>query len=151
MSTAAAVIGLTYGGQDVQDLDGIFLEIIEGLGEGPTYRGTDTIVPAATGRTRRNRVKDQLIIELRGWVCGTGVDEAAMRSDFATNRKALLDLFDPTLGDQDLVAMLEDGSTATIAAMRRSPIVYSQVVPAYAGVSIELEAVEDWDHEPAGS
>jgi hypothetical protein len=46
MSNAAAVIGLTFGGSDVQNgTFGIFLEIRSGLVGGVSVRGTDTIVP----------------------------------------------------------------------------------------------------------
>lgn len=152
MTTSAAIIALTYGGQDVQDLDGIFLELVRGLAEHPSMRGMDTIVPRAEGRTRRNRVGDVLTIELRGWVRGAGMDEAAQRADFATNRLAFRTLFDPRLGDQELVATLEDGSTATISAAATERTVWNQQLPSFHYVSVELDSVApDWVITPAGS
>lgn len=73
MSNPAAVIGLTFGGTDVQQQPiGIFLELVRGFGEGPSVRGTDTVVPGLVGRIARNRVADTWRIELRGMVAGTG-------------------------------------------------------------------------------
>lgn len=150
MSTLVAPItGLTYGGTDIQVLDGIYLELVKGL-EGPSTRGVDSIVPSLAGRTRRNRKADVTDLELRGWVRGSGSDEAAQRASFAVNRLALTTLFDPTLGDQVLSATLEDGSTATINALRKTPIVLNQQVPSFAYVSIELDSVDpDWVITPA--
>lgn len=146
MTTAAAVVALTYGGQDVQDLDGIFLEIYRGLpGEHASMRGVDTVVPGRAGQTRRNRVADVRIIGLRGWIRGTGANEAAQRADYAANRLAFGALFDPTAGDQELVATLEDGSTATIDAQATERTIWNRVVPSMAYVDVELDSVDpDW-------
>ena len=144
MSSAVAVIGLTYRGTDIQVLEGIFLEIVRGLGDVPAVRGVDIVVPARAGRIVRNRVGDYLSIELLGIVGGSGADEAAQRSDFADRRAAMRALFDPTLAPGALVATLENATTATIAA-RSLNIVWDQVVPTLARVSVEMESVDpDW-------
>jgi hypothetical protein len=230
MSSPLAVIGLTFDGTDVQRSDlGIFLELVRGLGEPPEVRGVDVVIPARSGRYVRNRVADRLVIELRGYVMGTGapamapetaggadttltadaaagaavivvasngsmtagdylrigdtgeteirriapggisgttitltaplawahdsgdqvreVDSAGSsgdRANFRANAHAVRTLFDPTAEPADLVAALEDGSTATIAA-RTLNAVWDQRAPEIAAVSIELESVDpDW-------
>lgn len=78
MSNPVATIGLTYGGTDIQQNPiGIFLEIVRGLSESPSVRGTDTIVPALAGRIARNRMSDVLRIELVGLVAGSGTAATA--------------------------------------------------------------------------
>lgn len=143
MSNAAAVIGLTYGGTDLQQSDfGIFLELVSGLNEARAVRGQDLIVPGLAGRIPRNRVLDRWPIELRGWVSGgTASGETAQRSAFRTNMLAVRTLFDPTGTPDDLELALEDGSTLTITA-RPLNILSDQQVPALAAVSIELEATD---------
>jgi hypothetical protein len=145
MTNAAAVIGLTYDGTDIQQNPiGIFLEIVRGLAEGPTVRGSDTVVPGLTGRIARNRTADVWTIDLEGWVAGTGVDEDAQRSDFVTLRATLGTLFDPTRAPADLVATLEDGSTLTIVARPLPTPLWGQQVPSMAKIAYQLEAVSDW-------
>lgn len=153
MTTPVAVVGLTYDGTDVQDADlGLFLEIVKGLNETPEVRGTDTTVPGLDGRIPRNRVTDRLAIELRGMLMATGMDESAQRSDFATMRQQVRMLFDPTKMPADLVAELEDGSTATISARPLPTLLWRQGPPGYAELSVELESVDpDWVIVPAGS
>jgi hypothetical protein len=142
VTTSAAVVGLTYGGVDLQEAGfDIFLELVRGLAEQPTFRGSDSIIPGTAGRTRRSRVADVLTIELRGWVRGSGSTEALQRSDFAANRATLRALFAPSAGDQSLVATLETGQTATILAAGAGRDVWDQIVPSFATVSIELESV----------
>lgn len=143
--TAPATIGLTYRGSNIQDLDGIWLEIVRGLNEGPAVRGVDVVVPAAVGRQVRNRVADNRTLELRGWVRGVaGYDEADDLEAFATQRTTFGALFDPTLDPGALVATLEDGSTVTIDA-RTLNSVWEQVVPSFHRVSVELESVDpEW-------
>lgn len=145
MSSAVAVVGLTYRGTDIQDTDSTFLEIVRGLAEVTEVRGVDIVVPAATGRVARNRVADRLGIVLQGFVRGVaGYDEADDQAAFVTARSAFRALFDPTDDPGEIVATLEDGSTQTIDA-RTLNIVWDQVVPTFARVSVELESVDpDW-------
>jgi len=146
MTSPAAVIGLTYRGTDLQqaDLDWFF-EIVRGIGETPAVRGVDYVVPAAAGRSVRNRVADSLRIELRGWVRGSGIAEDAQRNDLKANRATIRALFDPTLDPGALVATLEDGSTQTIAARSLPTMLWDAQVPAFYRVSVELESIDpDW-------
>ena len=147
MSSSAAVIGLTFDGHDVQDLDGIFLEIVRGLNDGVRARGTDTTVPALAGRIARSRVADGFLIELRGWVRGVSTTEATDRSDFRANVANLRAWFDPTASPATLTATLEDGSTVSCSArtLPENPLFGNQRAPSFAEVSIELESVDaDW-------
>lgn len=140
MSTAVAVIGLTYRGTDIQIIDGIFLELVRGLVEVVDVRGVDLIVPSRSGQIVRNRVSHRLGVELRGWMRGSGSTEALQRSDFAANRAAFRTLFDPTLDPGPLVATLETGSTQSISA-RTLNVVVEQIVPTFVRLSVELESV----------
>jgi hypothetical protein len=147
VTNAVAVIGLTYDGTDVQQSGfGIFLEIVRGLNETPEVRGTDTVVPGRAGRIARNRVADRLPIELRGIVMGNGANEAAQRADFRTNVLALRALFSSSRVPANLVATLEDGSTATISARPLPGMLWDeQVASLFANVSVELESVDpEW-------
>jgi hypothetical protein len=148
MTSTAAVVGLTYRGTDIQDTDGIFLEIYRGLVEPVEVRGQDLIVPAFAGQIVRNRQGHRLGIGLRGWIRGVDasapIDEAGDRSDFATNRTAFRALFDRRLDPGALVATLEDGSSLTIDA-RTLNVIPDQVVPTLVYVDVELESVDpDW-------
>lgn len=170
MSNAVAVIGLTYRGTDIQEpAFGIFLEIVRGLQEVPTVRGTDVIVPGRAGRILGTRVSDVLKIELEGIVTGAGVgigvsawiadgwtdpglhgptigssdDAAGERSSYRAKAKALRALFDPTISGP-LVASLEDGTTKTINA-RTLNTIWDQPIPILARVNVQLESVDpDW-------
>lgn len=145
MTSAAATVTLTYDSQDIQDIDGIFLDLHKGgPGEIADIRGIDDIIPGLDGRTVRNRRVDKRTIELRGFVRGTGSDEAAQREDYWDNRIALAALFDPTEVN-NLVATLPGGLEYTISARTQPPFVLNQRVPSFAEVSIVLESVDpDW-------
>ncbi len=152
MTNAAAVVGLTFDGVDIQwNPMGIFLEITRGLYEGPEVRGTDTVVPSLTGRIARNRVADRWVIELQGYVAGTGSTEHLQRNHFLDLADTIRALFDPTALPATLVAYTQDGGTRTIQARTLPTIVWDQIVPAMAKVNIQLEAVEDWVVTVAGS
>lgn len=146
MSNPAAVIALTYAGTDVQQNPiGIFLEIARGLNEVAEVRGSDTVVPGLAGRVSRNRVADRRTIELRGLVAGSGATEAAQRSSFRTLVNTVRTLFSPTAAPANLVATLENGTTGTIAARTLPTLLWDQLGPSVARVSIELESVApDW-------
>jgi hypothetical protein len=140
MSTAVAAIGLTYRGVDIQDLDGIYLEIVRGVNEVVEVRGVDLVVPSRQGQIIRNRVGHRLGIELRGWIRGTGSTEDAQRDDFAANRAVFKGLFDPTLDPGPLVATLEDSSVENIDA-RTLNVMSQTIVPSFIQVSVEMESV----------
>jgi len=148
MSNAAAVIGLTFKSVDIQRADfSIFLEIGRGLNELPEVRGKDTTVPGLTGRYFRNRVADVRKILLVGYVSGaeaTTPVESELRRDFRHRVEELRALFDPTDAPGAITAALEDGGSATIDA-RPLNIVWSQIAPSLASVSVELESVDpEW-------
>jgi hypothetical protein len=152
MTNAAIAIGLTYDGTDLQDANpGWLFELVRGLNETPDVRGVDLVVPARAYRSVRNRVADQMPIELQGHVMGVGADEDAQRADFRGLVNDLRTLFDPTREPADLVATLEDGSTATISARPLPGMVWDQVVPSYGRVSIQLQGLSDWTITSAGS
>lgn len=146
MTSSVAVIALTVNGTDVQqDPMGIFLELVRGLNEPPRVRGVDTIVPGLAGRIARNRVSDGFTLELRGFVAGNGDDEAEQRADFRVLVNAFRALFDPTADPVEVVATLEDGSTATCTARALPTAVWDQVMPALARASVEMESLDaDW-------
>jgi hypothetical protein len=145
MSSAAAVIGLTFRGTDIQQEDAIFLEIVGGLMDGREVRGVDLIVPSRAGQSVRNRVASRRSIELGGWIRGVDTGgEDADRSDLAANRAAFIALFDETLEPGALVATLEDGSVQTIDA-RTLNVIPVVRVPSFYDVSVALESVDpDW-------
>jgi hypothetical protein len=145
VTNAVAIIGLTYDGTDIQAADfGVFLELVRGLNEPPAVRGVDLIVPSRAGRIVRNREADALTIELRGYVMGSGSTEALQRISFRTNAKIVRALFDTSAEPADLVASLEDSTTATISARTLNSI-WDQTDPWTAAVSIELESVDpEW-------
>lgn len=154
MTSAIAIIGLTYAATDVQDFDGLHLEITQGLGDSPTVRGTDVTVPGAAGQTARPRKFHERRLLLAGpnsFVRGDGATEALRQADYRTNVRAMLALFDPAAAPADLVATLENGYTATIAARTLSVATVELVPSEWAAVSIELLALEDWTYEVVGS
>lgn len=144
MTSPVAVIGLTYAATDVQEADlGVFLELVRGLNELPAVRGMDVVVPGRRFRIPRNRIADTLILELRGMVRGEGADEDAQRADFRNKVDALQVLFSTERVPADLVATCEDLTVRTISC-RPVNLAWSQILPSYAALSVELEAFEDW-------
>ncbi len=145
MPSHVAVIGLQYDSTDIQEWPfGIFLEIKRGLNEGPKVRGKDTTVPGLNYQLPRNRRAEYIEIELTGYVSGEGVDEEAMREDFATLRDVMKTLFDPTRDPALLIATIEDGTNLYVLA-RPENTAWNQVVPSMAAVSVELKAYGDWE------
>jgi hypothetical protein len=146
MTSSAAVVTLTYDGNDVQDIDGIFLDLYRGgPGDIPEVRGEDDVIPGLDGRVVRNRRMDRLTIELRGFVRGTGTTETDQREDYWDNRILLASWFDPT-STGPLVATLPGGLEFTIQARTLPPFVFNQHVPSYAEVSVQLESADpEWE------
>lgn len=151
MTSPWAPIALTFDGTDIQDVDGLHLEITQGLGDSPAVRGVDVTVPGADGQVSRPRRFHERRILLSGFVRGSGASEADRQADYRTNVRAMLALFDVTAAAADLVATLEDGATATAAARTLSVMSVERVPAEWADVSIELLAVEDWIYVEAGS
>jgi hypothetical protein len=151
MTSDVASIPLTFNAVDIQDFDGLFLEITQGLGDSPDVRGIDVTVPALAGQVIRPRKYHQRKIILSGFVRGTGALHDDRLASYRSNVRIMLGLFDATDAPADLVASLEDGSTATIAARTLSVLSSESIPSEFAYVSIELLAVEDWTYEEAGS
>lgn len=149
----AAVIGLTFDGVDLQRSDfSLFLEVVKGVNEGPRVRGVDTVVPGLGGRIARNRISDGFVVGLQGYVSGVGTGEDQQRKRFADRRAEIRALFDPTADPANLVATLEDGTTLTCAARTLPSMLWDQIVPSMARLSLELESLDaDWTVTVAGS
>ena len=149
-------LAATYNGTDLcTDVSGeprFIIRLIRGLDESPEVRGKDTVIPGTAGRTARNRVWDRRVIELSGWVMGTGATEEAELADTREALETLRALFDPTNAPASLVIELEDGGSATITARPINMAVGDDDVPMRRQVSIELEAVgADWVIVEGGS
>ena len=69
----------------------------------PEVRGSDVVVPAATGRVVGSRVADRLVIGMEGFVGGQGADGTAQRADFLASWGTLAAVFDPTAAPAALV------------------------------------------------
>jgi hypothetical protein len=134
-------IPVSYKATDLQPSTFVFfLQIVRGLNEVAEVRGQDTIIPGTAGRTARNRIADRRAIELRGWVFGAGATDALQRASFRDTIQALQTLFSPTAAAGNLVATLEDGTTATISA-RSLNMVFSGDDPSFRYLSVELESI----------
>lgn len=74
-----------------------------------------------------------------------GATEAAQSASFWTLVATLRALFDPTASPASLIATLPNGTTATILARTLPTMMWDQVLPSLARVTIELESVApDW-------
>jgi hypothetical protein len=151
MTSGAVSIPLTFDGVDIQDLDGLHLEIVQGLNESPTVRGEDVTIPSADGQTYRPRRFHERRILLSGFVRGDGAAQSDRRADYRQNVKSMQALFSTTAAPADLVATLEDGTTATIVCRTLSVLSVERVPSEWADLSIELLALEDWAYEVIGS
>lgn len=153
MTSPLGIIGLTYDTDDLQLSDlTLFLTITYGLNEPAEPRGRDVLVPYLNGQVARPRRPDTRRILLAGHVKGDGADTAARQSAYRAMVRYLNDLFSPARMPADLVASLEDGSTATLAA-RPLPMVFTERVPSeWADLTVELLSIDpDWVYDEAGS
>lgn len=151
MTSLIAVIGITFDGVDVQDIDGLFLEIVGGLSDSPTVRGIDVTIPGAAGQVARPRKFHERRPLLQGWIRGFGPNQDERQAVYRQGITAMLELFDATAVPAPLVLMLEDGSTASVDARTLQVATVELVKGEYANVSIEMLAVEDWVYEALGS
>ena len=156
MSSDVAVIGLTYDGADIQVLDGLFLEITQGLDGSPTaVRGIDTTVPGADGQVARPRRFHERRIALEGFVRGVGATTADAQAEYRVNVRAMNILFETGGGaavePKDLVCYLEDGTTATVPARTLAVEPTLRIPSEWSDVAVVLLAVEDWTYETPGS
>lgn len=147
MTSAVATIGVVFDGTDVQEIDGIFLELVSGLtGEGLSVRGVDVTIPGLAGRVARLRRADVRRIELRGFVRGVGATRADAIADFRANMDDLDALFDKTADPAVLSVTTEDGIVRTINARTVDLMLGEEVVSGeFQYVSVVLESVDpDW-------
>ncbi len=148
MSNPYGIVGLTYDGEDLQLPDfTLFLTIIKGLNETPAQRGEDIVIPRRAGRTEGNRINDILSIVLAGQATGgpTTDDRPTNQSEYRTMMLYVRTLFRSNRERAALVALLENGSTATIQARPMNILVPDEVPGAYASLNIELEGYDDWE------
>lgn len=149
----------TYDGEPLLTFVGtqprLIIWLINGLDSGAEYRGEDTIIPGVAGRTARNRVRDRRVIELTGYVIGTGDNEDEQMDDLRTAIEELRALFDGAMSTAKvLVIDLEDGGQAVIGARTVNWSVVQTEDPVIRALSAELEAIGgDWaiDLSPVGS
>lgn len=156
MTTPVAAIPLTYDGDDIQlstdDQLELLLQITMGLNEPGDVRGQDVTVPYRDGQVVRPRRFHELPIALTGHARGIGATQDLRRAAYRQLMRYLRALFDPARMPADLVAELEDGSTATIAARPKPGMVVNEIIQSeYAELSIPMVAVEDWTIVDAGS
>lgn len=144
MPSPVAAVGLFYDSVDLQQADlQWFFEIERGLDEVPSVRGKDSIVPAAGGRTERNRKNDVLPIVLKGFV---RADPTAMDgpASYRANMQTIRALFHPRNPRAELTAVLEDGTIQTIQARGMNILGGTYVGSVIRNLSIELEGYDDW-------
>lgn len=147
MTNNLASIQLVYGGSDLNRSDlSLHLELVVGLHDSPEVRGTDVVVPYNPGRVARPRRFDRRRIVLEGFARGVaeGTDDEA-RAAYRELRAELAALFDAEAEPATLQASLEDGSVLEIEARTLSLVGVERVQSLYADVSVELEAVSDWE------
>lgn len=123
----------------------IFLQIVAGMDEQVEVRGSDDIIPEATGRDVQPRRPDRRVIELQGWVLGVGATIENKRTNYRSRINELHAILDPTLAPGALTVtspyMGLASGTATIAA-RYVNAVWDEVIQGYfRRVSVELECV----------
>lgn len=145
---------LTVGGLELRDLSaGYWFEIING---GPddiaTVRGTDDIVPGASGRASGAWAKDVRTLRLHGIVAGEATESVTAAESFRTRMDALVAKMDPT-ALVDVVAYapylgLASGKTATLSDCRPQNITGN---PSYGDevreMILELQSIDsppDW-------
>lgn len=147
---------VSYAGYELTELvDGtprILTQVVRGLDQPRGVRGADTVIPGATGRIRRIRVSDTLVIELLVTVMAVGSSEAEQRADLREVIDELVALFDPVNGDAELVASLEDDSLRSIMAAPVNVLPSTDLsIPTRRVLSVELEAVGEVGWAEPGS
>lgn len=140
---------VTFRGLDVDDVDGIFLEVTRGFLGIPTMRGDDVTVPARAGRDAGDRVADVLQILLEGYVAGDDPEDWRAKTD------ALLAVLDEDGQDPGTLEVLAPrfglgtGQSATIAARVKNYVPGVIVSEQKQTWSIELESVDPyWTRTP---
>lgn len=143
--TAPAILGLTFDGTDVQDTDGLFLQIISGLFDGLDVRGKDVVVPYLAGQVPRARRADTRRILLVGWCRGSGSTQDDRVLSYRAERANMMNLFDVTAMPATLEVTYPDASTKSISARTLNLVATEDVLAEFATVSIELLSTDpDW-------
>jgi hypothetical protein len=133
---------------DIRDAN-IHMDIVRGFLEPFQVRGEDTIIPGAAGRTERARVEDSLIIELRGYIHGTGATLVARQQSWRAKTDIFLALLDLTLASGNLVVTTPylglPSGTKTISCKCVNFIGGPIIASEFQTWSVELEAIgSDW-------
>lgn len=136
----------SFAGTDLNTMSGssprLTFWIESGLDDGLAVRGTDTVVPGATGRTARDRKADRRLITVFGIIAGVGSTAAAQTDDFRDAMQVITALFNPTTAPASLVVAFEDGVRSATISARALPdpdIVY--VGDVLAEVAYDMEAI----------
>lgn len=147
MTSALAVVGLTYAAVDVQNFaNGILIEIVSGIGTPPVVRGDDTTIPAAAGSLEGNRINDYLPIELhaRIFAASSMTTLATQRASHYANLLTVRTLFKPNRARAPLVATLPGGTILTIQARPLNIVAAEILTGEYTELSISLAGNDDW-------
>lgn len=152
-SSVAVITALTYKGTDLQDFPRIFLQLSEGGPDAsPEIRGQDRVMPYRRGQLYGPRRADRLVIGLTGWVAGEGATEALQRSDTATARQELFQLFDTEGGEGTLALTTEDGTTWEANCYPEVFLPeYLPPIPTFCGISVRLIAIDPPNWTAGGS
>lgn len=155
--SAIVVVELSLNGTDLFNDDGTrSVRIVKGHpGTPPVVRGSDARIPHLAGAVPRSRVFDYLDIELAIWQTapeGQAIDDA--RAAFRQSMRALYALFTTVaITPAPLVALLEDGSTASIEVRVIPPVLTDETVPGLAAdLNVALRSVDPtWSIADEGS
>lgn len=148
---------LTFGGTDIHDVNGIYLELVGGFDGVAEVRGEDITIPGRPGMTPLSRVKHRRPIRLRGFLAGggtysgSGTAGESERESYRATVVIFQALFDPDDAAKSLVATspylgLPSGSKS-ITARFVNAIWGDPIGDVFRTVDVELEAVgnpPDW-------
>jgi hypothetical protein len=152
MTSDVATLGLTFSGTDVQDFEGLFLEVVSGLYDGTDVRGEDVTIPYLEGQIPRARRLHTRRIMLKGFCRGSGATQDLRRLAYRASRTNAELLFAQDAMPDDLVVLYSDGSSRTITARTLNIIAIELVPSEYASLDIELLSTDPgWVDIAAGS
>jgi len=151
------VADLTFGGTDIHDVNGIYLELIGGFDGVAEVRGEDLTIPGRPGRTRLSRVKHRRSILLRGFLAGggtysgSGTAGESERESYRATVVIFQALFDPDDDAKSLVVTSPYLGLSTglksISASFVNAIWGDPIGDVFRTVDVELEAIgnpPDW-------
>lgn len=138
---------ITFDSEDIREASartsqsGIFFDLVTGYHEPADVRGIDTIIPGATGRVARSRVKDVRRVVLEGYVVGTSTANWRTHTDTLMSKLQAVTVKNLVLGD----AYLGVSGTKTLACRVVNMVGGPIVAGRFQTWSIELESVTpDW-------